>query len=81
MNPNLLDNKPNISSIPNSFITNDEPKRLLINDFLDKNIKHPENFQISLENLVSIIHSGETRTFSEEIDKLESYGGLILNIL
>ena len=41
-------------------------------------IKYPEKFKISLKLLVKIIEKGEKRTISEEIDKLESFGGEIL---
>lgn len=37
-------------------------------------------YLITLEELVNIVQEGEKRTFSEEIDKLEAYGGIIYNI-
>lgn len=72
---NTLEIKPNRPSLPNSFMTADDNKSPLIADFNDTFIKNPGTFQISLKKLEEIIQDGEKRTFSEEIDKLESLGG------
>lgn len=35
-------------------------------------------YKISLDELVTLIQDGENRKFSEEIDKLEAFGGFII---
>ena len=44
----------------------------------DSERKISNKYKISLDELVSIIQEGENRTFTEEIDKLEPYGGQII---
>lgn len=36
----------------------------------------PIKYKITVDELVEFVQEGEKRTFSEEIDKLEAYGGL-----
>lgn len=45
-----------------------------------KNLKYPNKFTISQETLTSIVGACQERTFSEEVDLLESYGSKFSSI-
>lgn len=42
-----------------------------------KNLKYPNRFTVSQDILTSIVGACQERTFSEEVDLLESYGSNI----
>lgn len=61
--------KETLSKVKNDPIPEEDKESLISKD----------HYLINLEELVSIVQEGEKRTFSEEIDKLEAYGGLFVS--
>jgi hypothetical protein len=40
-----------------------------------ENLEFAEKYKITVDELVTLVQEGENRKFSEDIDKLEAYGG------
>ncbi len=78
MNHIVLDLKSNNLLPHESFPTSDDDKSPLLlknEESTDSEKHHSEPYKITLDQLVNLIQEGEKRTFSEEVDKLEGYGG------
>ena len=69
-------NIPNPAAESYNFQEDDKHPLIKHEESTDSEGQSSENpYKISLDELVSLIQDGETRKFSEEIDKLEAFGG------
>ena len=75
MNTIVLDLKSNNPLPHESFpTTSDDDKSPLLQP-TESEKPHSDPYKITLDELVILVQEGEKRTFSEEVDKLEGYGG------